>query len=160
MKLEVGSPRAFLCEDPLVLTRPISMRGHPKLWQLPPQILSRAAACLQQPRQVMHTPVLLLYTGNCAGFGVALGVHQDLWPSAVADPLLGHMLPGATAADTAHSAAAQVLLLFLSCLMRCGASVICGQPEIGHTSELLSELLMQHSGFHRQCRWTIPVPAD
>ena len=62
VKLEVGSPRAFLCEDPRFLTRPISMRGHPKLWQLPPQILSRAAACLQLPPQVMHRSMLLSCT--------------------------------------------------------------------------------------------------
>ena len=62
MKLEVGSPRAFLCEDPRFLARPISMRGHPKLWQLPPQILSRAEACLQLPPQVMHTSVWVSHT--------------------------------------------------------------------------------------------------
>ena len=62
MKLEVGSPRAFLCEDARFLARPISMRGHPKLWQLPPQILSRAEACLQLPPQVTRFLVLLSYT--------------------------------------------------------------------------------------------------
>ncbi|CAK0774293.1 hypothetical protein CVIRNUC_004154 [Coccomyxa viridis] len=56
VKLEVGSPRAFLCEDPRFLARPISMRGHPKLWQLPPQILSRAEACLQLPPQIGPQP--------------------------------------------------------------------------------------------------------
>ena len=61
VKLEVGSPRAFLCEDPRFLTRPISMRGHPKLWQLPPQILSRAAACLQLPPQVAHGSDALIH---------------------------------------------------------------------------------------------------
>ena len=97
MKLEVGSPRAFLCEDPRFLTRPISMRGHPKLWQLPPQILSRAAACLQLPPQVMHISVRLSHTSvhtylvlccappNCAAIpctaAASAETHQD------------HMLP-------------------------------------------------------------------
>ena len=52
LKLEVGSPQAFLCEDPMVLARPISMRGSPKMWQLPPQLLARARAALQPPPQV------------------------------------------------------------------------------------------------------------
>ena len=72
MKLEVGSPRAFLCEDPRFLARPISMRGHPKLWQLPPQILSRAETCLQLPPQVMHTSVRVSHTSVHTYFGALL----------------------------------------------------------------------------------------
>ena len=52
LKLEVGSPHAFLCESPMVLARPISMRGSPKIWQLPPQVLPRARAALLEPPQV------------------------------------------------------------------------------------------------------------
>ena len=52
LKLEVGSPHAFLCEKPMVLQRPISMRGNPRMWQLPPQVLTRARDALQQPPQV------------------------------------------------------------------------------------------------------------
>lgn len=54
IKLEVGSPHAFLCEDAMVLHRPISMRGYPKLWLLPPQILSRARDALYRPPQVIR----------------------------------------------------------------------------------------------------------
>ncbi len=36
----------------MVLARPISMRGSPKMWQLPLQMLSRARAALQEPPQV------------------------------------------------------------------------------------------------------------
>ena len=54
LKLEVGSPHAFLCEDPMVLARPISMRGSPKMWQLPPQVLARARAALLEPPQVNY----------------------------------------------------------------------------------------------------------
>ena len=53
VKLEVGSPHAFLCEDPMVLQRPISMRGYPSIWQLPAQVLLRAGEALLQPKQVI-----------------------------------------------------------------------------------------------------------
>ena len=50
LKMEVGSEQAFLCERPRLVTQPIRMRGWPKMWGLPPEVVQQGEACLAEPQ--------------------------------------------------------------------------------------------------------------
>ncbi|BDA43987.1 Activating signal cointegrator 1 [Coccomyxa sp. Obi] len=52
LKLEVGSPCAFLCEDARIMTAPICMRGWPGLWPMPAAIIRKAELFLVSPPQI------------------------------------------------------------------------------------------------------------
>ncbi|CAL8469973.1 g9515 [Coccomyxa elongata] len=55
VKLEVGSPYAFLCEDARIMTAPICLRGWPGLWPLPATIVGKAELFLVSPPQMGHS---------------------------------------------------------------------------------------------------------
>lgn len=52
VKLEVGSPHAYLCEDAMIMTVPMRMRGWPRLWPLPADTVKKAKLYLVSPPQV------------------------------------------------------------------------------------------------------------
>lgn len=52
VKLEVGSPHAFLCEDARILTAPMYMRGWPRIWHLSASDAAKAKLYLISPPQV------------------------------------------------------------------------------------------------------------
>lgn len=53
LKMEVGSPYAFLCEKPRRLVVPQQMRGHPNIWDLPKDIPKKLEIALRKPDGVM-----------------------------------------------------------------------------------------------------------
>lgn len=60
VKLEVGSPYAYLCEDAKIMTAPIGLRGWPGLWPLPATIVRKAELFLVSPPQVISVLIFLL----------------------------------------------------------------------------------------------------
>eukprot|EP00884_Botryococcus_braunii_P018767 jgi/Botrbrau1/5574/Bobra.97_2s0005.1 len=49
LKMEVGSPYAFLCEKPRRLVVPQAMRGHPSIWELPKAVVKNMEPALRVP---------------------------------------------------------------------------------------------------------------
>jgi hypothetical protein len=49
LKMEVGSPYAFLCEQPRRLVVPQPMRGHPSIWDLPKGVVKNMEPALRVP---------------------------------------------------------------------------------------------------------------